>query len=215
MKRAITHGLIVLAFLTMAAVFGYLFYAQVTSPPYKDWGLPAIIVAFIVGNLVYYFAFKDYRSEGAPDVQLQVRPPAPKPAPSSTQTTFMAFGMVFMVIFGLYWRHTFHSSERTLSIDAWWPVVLPVATVVAAVAWLTDTLFLRIINGSYSGRSQAALRSALTVKRLAVAVVAFAALYGLGIWHLYGAQEAYRSALAQAWLAGVPALIISLIVIRR
>ncbi|WP_443747847.1 hypothetical protein [Asticcacaulis solisilvae] len=213
MKRAIIHGLTSLALLAMAAAFGYFFYVEVTSPPWKDLGLPASVVALIVGGLVYHFAFKDYYNRGATDVQFQVRPP--KPAAPSTPAVFMVGATIFMVLFGLYWRHTFHPLERTLLVDTWWPVVLPVATGLTATAWLTDTLFLKIINGAHSGRSPAALRSALVAKRLAVAALAFATVYGLGIWHLADAQDAYRSPLAQAWLASAPALMASLVVIRR
>jgi len=215
MKRAIGHGLTALALLAMAAAFGYFCYVQVTSPPWNSLGWPAGIMALVVGGLTYHLAFKDYHDQGAPDVRLQVRPPAPKPAPPAIRTAFMTFGMVLMVLFGLYWRHTFHPSEKTLLVDSWWPVVLPVATGLAALAWLTDTFFLRIINGSHSGRSQGALRAALAAKRLAVAVVTFGVACWFGMSHLADAQEAYRSPTAQAWLAGVVALIVSLAVIRR
>jgi hypothetical protein len=215
MKRAIGRGLTVLALLVIAAAFGYSFYAQMTSPPWKDLGLPAAAVAFIVASLAGYFALKDYHGEGAPDVRLQVRPPAPKPLPSSAATAFMSVGLVLMVLFGIYWRHTFHASERTLSVDTWWPIILPVATGLTAMGWLIDTVFRRIIMGSHSGRPQAALRLALVTKRLAVAALVFAIAGWFGVSHLAHAQEAYRSVPAQIWLACVPALIISLIVIRR
>jgi len=184
MKRAIGNGITALALLAMAAAFGYFFYTELNSAPWKTLGLPASLIALAVGGLVSYFALNDVGRQSAPDLQLQVRPPAPKPEPPAIQTAFMTFGMVFMVLFGLYWRHTFYPSEKTLPIDTWWPVVLPAATGLAAMAWLADTLFLPIINGSHSGRSPAALRAALIVKRLAVTAVVFTALCGLGLWHL-------------------------------
>ncbi len=216
MKRTIARGILVLALLSTAAASGYFFYAWATAPTWKELGGgAAIALILLAGVVIDYFFFRDYVKPGPQDVQFQIHPPRPKPEPPALQSAFTTLGLTLMVIFGIYVRHTVYGSERTMPLDTWWPVILPVATGLAGLAWLTDTFFLRIVNGSYSGRSHASLRFALFAKRLTAAILAFAALYGLGMWHLDTVLEAYRSPVAQAWLASAMALIASLVVIRR
>ncbi len=217
MKRVIGRTLIAMLLLTGATLFGYFWYVRITAPAWIQLGGPVTVMAiFAVGILIDYFVFRDYRNPGPADVQFQVRPPAPKAASPAIQSVFTAFALVLMTFFGLYWRHTFYASEKTLLIDAWWPVILPVATGLAALVWLIDTLFMRIINGSHSKRPMAALRVALIAKRVAVAAAGFGIAYWIGISHMPNAQDAYRAApMAIAWLASVAGLAGSLVIIRR
>ncbi|MGN6422599.1 MAG: hypothetical protein ACTHLA_04730 [Asticcacaulis sp.] len=211
-------GLLAFTGLTFAVLFaGYMLYLRYTASPLILTGAPIanllLVLAISVGSLLVYAEYRDSRIPAIPPVKDMSAPAsetiAPKPKISSRITGFIG---LIVLSFLVYLRHANNSQDSTTWLDAYWPIFLPILLAVTLGFWGYDALFGRIINGTHSGRSAFALRTALIAKRTAMLLLAFTA----GVLFMgNNMQAAYNNETAQLLIVAIYASLLSTIVIAR